>query len=222
MSLAIFDLDNTLIAGDSDHLWGEFLLDNNLVDAEDFRKSNDQFFNDYQSGSLNINAYLEFALQALTRFTQDELATLHQQFMHEKIDAIWLPKAVALIRQHRSANDTLLIITATNRFVTEPIAQKLGISELLASEPERINSKYTGKVVGVPCFQDGKITRLNQWMEKQQEKGKPVSLKGSTFYSDSFNDLPLLELVEHPVAVNPDDTLKHVAQEKAWPILNLR
>lgn len=217
MSLAIFDLDNTLIAGDSDHLWGEFLIEQQHVDRADFQEQNDQFYQDYQNGLLDIHAYLAFALEPLTRFTPEQLKDLHLQFMQQKISPLMLRKAADLIEQHRQQGDTLLIITATNRFVTAPIAERLGIPHLLASEPEVIDGRYTGKSCGIPCFQDGKVTRLQQWLEQQQ------LTQGTTyFYSDSANDLPLLQQVSHPVAVDPDPRLQKYAEDHSWPIISLR
>lgn len=217
MSLAIFDLDNTLIAGDSDHLWGEFLIEQQHVDRADFQEQNDQFYQDYQNGSLDIHAYLAFALEPLTRFTPEQLKDLHLQFMQQKISPLMLRKAADLIEQHRQQGDTLLIITATNRFVTAPIAERLGILHLLASEPEVIDGRYTGKSCGIPCFQDGKVTRLQQWLKQQQ------LTQGTTyFYSDSANDLPLLQQVSHPVAVDPDPRLQKYAEDHSWPIISLR
>ncbi|WP_083607948.1 HAD family hydrolase [Teredinibacter haidensis] len=217
MSLAIFDLDNTLIAGDSDHAWGEFLIEQNIVDGEAFKQANDQFYQDYLNRTLDINAYLRFALQPLTRFSMTELCELHRIFFDQKITPILLPKAEALVTEHRQKGDRILVITATNRFITEPIAQALGIHELLASEGEVVNDRYTGEPTGTPCYQEGKVQRLNQWLEKEGE-----SLSGSHFYSDSANDLPLLETVETPVAVDPDDKLRQVANERNWAIISLR
>ncbi len=217
MSLAIFDLDNTLLAGDSDHSWGEFIIGKNLVDAITYRQRNDQFYADYQNGSLDIFAYQEFVLEPLTAFTPGELAELHAEFMENTIAPMMLPKAAALIEKHRADGDTLLIITATNRFVTEPIAKKLGIDNLLATEPELIDRRYTGKITGTPCFQHGKVERLQKWLDEHRQ-----NLDGAWFYSDSANDIPLLNVVDHPVAVDPDEKLKRVAQEKNWPIISLR
>lgn len=217
MSLAIFDLDNTLIAGDSDHLWGEFLIEQGRVDADRYRERNDFFYREYQNGTLDIHAYLEFALAPLKGFAQEELNALHQMFMQHKIHPIMLPKAQELIERHRQQGDTLLIITATNRFVTAPIARLLGISHLLASEPEVSNGCYTGRAAGIPCFQEGKVTRLHAWLA---ESGQ--TLRTSYFYSDSANDIPLLKEVSHPVAVDPDPRLRAFALENQIPIISLR
>jgi HAD superfamily hydrolase (TIGR01490 family) len=217
VSLAIFDLDNTLIAGDSDHSWGEFLVQKNLVDAAGYRRQNDGFYQAYKDGSLDIHAYLRFALAPLTRHTLAELEALHQEFMAVHIEPLMLPKAQALVQKHRDRGDHLLIITATNGFVTRPIAARLGIDDILASEPEILDGRYTGNCVGTPCFQVGKITRLNEWLATRD-----VSLVDSYFYSDSINDLPLLEQVENPVAVDPDDRLRSIAEARSWPVISLR
>lgn len=217
MSLAIFDLDNTLIAGDSDHLWGQFLVEQQLVDGADFARQNDQFYADYQRGQLDIHAYLAFALAPLTQFDPQQLISLHDQFMAEKIQPIMLPAAQQLVARHRDQGDTLLIITATNRFVTGPIAQALDISHLLASEPELLDGRYTGRAVGIPCYQEGKVQRLHAWL-----KERDISLKGSYFYSDSANDIPLLQEVDYPVAVDPDERLRQFAEHHDIPIISLR
>lgn len=217
MSLAIFDLDNTLIAGDSDHLWGEFLVEQEHVDSELFKQQNDRFYRAYQDGTLNIHEYLAFALEPLTRFNSAQLEQLHEQFMQHKIEPLMLTKAAQLIEQHRQQGHTLLIITATNRFVTAPIAARLGIDHLLASEPEVVDGLYTGKACGTPCFQEGKVHRLKQWLEQQQ-----LAEDTTYFYSDSANDLPLLQQVSNPIAVDPDPRLRRYAQEHDWPIISLR
>ena len=217
MSLAIFDLDNTLIAGDSDHAWGEFLCEKGLVDAEAYRQGNDYFYDQYKQGTLDIYEFLEFALKPLSEHNLSSLNALHNEFMQEKVLPMMLPKAKELLDNHRAQGDFLLIITATNRFVTGPIAEHLGVDDIIATEPEQLNGSYTGKVDGVPCFQSGKVERLNAWLKNNQH-----SLEGSYFYSDSQNDLPLLELVSNPVAVNPDETLEAFANEHLWPVLDLR
>ncbi|MBT8007657.1 MAG: HAD family hydrolase [Gammaproteobacteria bacterium] len=217
MALTIFDLDNPLIGGDSDHLWGEFLVRHGHVDADFYRSENDRFYTEYQNGTLDIYEWLDFQFQPLAAHSMETLQQWHQQFMAEEIEPIWLAKAVALIESHRQQDDILLIITATNRFITEPIAQKLNIPHLIATEPEIIDGAYSGKVAGLPSYQAGKITRLNEWLKQQQ-----ISMEGSTFYSDSHNDLPLLEHVDHPVAVDPDETLRATANEQGWAILSLR
>lgn len=217
MALAIFDLDNTLLGGDSDHAWGEFLVAKDIVDSDEFKAKNDEFYRQYQQGGLDIDAYLRFALQPLSKYNKAELSDMHAEFMNEYIAPLRLPKAEALLQAHRDAGDFLMIITATNSFVTRPIAEALGVKTLLASEGEIINGRYTGNPSGIPCFQNGKVTRLHNWLV---ETGH--SLAGSFFYSDSHNDLPLLQAVENPVAVDPDDILKAAAIEAAWPVISLR
>ena len=217
MALAIFDLDNTLIAGDSDHSWGEFLVSEQRVDAQQFKKTNDQFYADYVAGSLDIFAYLEFSLQPLAKMSISELAQLHEEFMRQIISPMHLPKAQALLQKHRDAGDRLLIITSTNRFIVEPICHSLGVSELLATDAEIVDGRYTGKVAGTPTYKKGKVIRLNAWLQEHNE-----TLEGSWFYSDSINDLPLLLEVEHPVAVDPCRALRETAETKEWDIISLR
>ncbi|WP_299182189.1 HAD family phosphatase [uncultured Neptuniibacter sp.] len=217
MSLAIFDLDNTLLAGDSDHAWGEFLCEKGIVDSEEYSRANDYFYEQYKNGGLDIYEFLEFALRPLAKLPRNELDALHQQFMLEKVEPMMLPKAAELLNNHRERGDYLLIITATNRFVTGPIAAHLGVDEIIATDPEEVDGQFTGKVSGTPCFQSGKVTRLNNWLE-----ANPHDLSESYFYSDSHNDLPLLEQVGHPIAVNPDEKLETLANDKLWPVLDLR
>lgn len=217
MNLAIFDLDNTLIAGDSDHAWGEFLVNKNLVDSQWYKAQNDKFYADYCAGQLNIIAYSEFVFSFLAQHDTAYLQQLHQQFMSEVIRPIMLPKAQALIAEHSAAGDELLIITATNRFITQAIGDAFGISQLLATEPEKVDGRYTGKVLGVPCYKEGKIIRYQAWLAQQNKRFDKV-----TFYSDSHNDLPLLSIVDVPVVVDADAKLLAHAQEKGWQILSLR
>lgn len=217
MALAIFDLDNTLLGGDSDHAWGEFLCRKGFVNSDEYREKNDSFYQDYCRGELDVYAYQRFALEPLKGRSEEELAHWHGQFMAEAIAPLWLPKAFELIDEHRQADDFLLIITATNRFVTAPIARKLGVHDLIATEPEIKNGIYTGEIVGTPCYKTGKVTRLQEWMKLHGE-----NMIGSFFYSDSHNDLPLLEMVRHPVAVDPDSTLRRVAESRNWKIISLR
>ena len=216
MKLAIFDLDNTLLAGDSDYLWGEFLVEQGLVDGETYNRENNRFYEQYKAGSLDIFEFLAFSLKPLTEHDISDLNQLHQQFMEQKIRPIMFPAAYKLIEKHKQAGDKTLIITATNRFVTEPIAVAFGISTIIATEPEFIDNRYTGNVAGIPCFQQGKVDRLNQWL---QETG--YELNDSWFYSDSHNDIPLLSLVSHPVAVDPDHTLEQHARDHGWDIISL-
>lgn len=216
MTLAIFDLDNTLLNGDSDHAWGQFLIDCGVVDGERYRQRNDQFYRDYEAGRLDIDEYLAFALEPLASQDLKALHELRQRFMRERVEPMIEPPAEALVARHRERGETLLIITATNRFVTEPIAERLGVHHLIATEPETINGIFTGRVTGTPCFRDGKITRLEQWLLDQ-----PETLDGAHFYSDSRNDLPLLETVPNPIATNPDPALRDIAHHRGWPILDL-
>jgi HAD superfamily hydrolase (TIGR01490 family) len=217
MSLAIFDLDNTLIGGDSDFLWGEFIGEEGIVDANAYRKKNEYFYQQYDLGTLDIYAWLEFCLEPLTRYSMTELQELHHRFMIQKIEPILLDKAQNCINRHKERGDTVLVITASTSFVTAPIVKKYGINQLLATEPEIKAGRYTGGVSGIPCFQSGKIDKLMPWLQKNEE-----TLNGSTFYSDSHNDLPLLELVDNPVAVNADKILTKIAEKKGWKVLNWR
>ncbi|QKE65376.1 HAD family hydrolase [Aquipseudomonas campi] len=217
MRLALFDLDNTLLAGDSDHSWGEFLCQRGLVDAVAYQARNDAFYADYCAGKLDVVAYQNFSQAILGRTDMAQLAQWHAEFMREVIEPIILAKGEALLAQHRAAGDKLVIITATNRFVTAPIAARLGVDTLLATECGMQDGRYSGQITGVPCYQGGKVVRLGEWL---QETG--YSLDDSYFYSDSRNDLPLLEQVDHPVAVDPDDTLRAIASERGWPVLSLR
>ncbi|GGD00240.1 HAD family hydrolase [Vreelandella lutescens] len=217
MSLAIFDLDNTLLSIDSDHAWGEFLLEQGAVDPVAYREANERFMADYNAGTLDMMAFLALALKPLADNTPEQLAAWHQQFMVSKIEPHILPKAEELLARHRTKGDTLLIITATNRFITGPIAERLGVDDLIAVEPEMIDGRYTGQVDGVPSYREGKVTRLQAWLEAQD-----LTMDDAWFYSDSHNDLPLLEKVDNPVAVDPDDTLRQVAEERNWRIMSLR
>ena len=217
MALAIFDLDNTLIAGDSDHLWGEFLVKKGVVDAELFKQKNDEFYQNYVDGNLDIYKYIEFSLAPLAQNDMATLDALHNEFMDTSIRPIMLSKAKQLVENHRQRGDTLLVITATNRFVTQPIVKEFGIQNLLAIEVEQIDGRYTGKSVGVPSFKEGKVTRLQDWLS---ESGQ--NLEGSVFYSDSHNDIPLLDLVETPIVVDGDAQLLEHAAKNNWQCISLR
>jgi HAD superfamily hydrolase (TIGR01490 family) len=217
MALAIFDLDNTLLAGDSDHLWGQFLTSRGLVDPNHYARENERFLRDYQEGTLDIHAFLRFALRPLRDLPRRRLQALRNEFMRECIAPIMLPAALDLISSHQAAGDTLLIITATNAFVTAPIAEAFGIPNLIATEPEERDGGYTGEVAGIPAFREGKVRRLEAWLSERRQ-----SLVGSSFYSDSYNDLPLLLKVDRPAAVDPDARLRAEAVARGWPILTLR
>ncbi len=216
MTLAIFDLDNTLLRGDSDHAWGEFLVSKDVVDGETYRLANDRYYAQYVAGTLDIHEFLAFSLQPLARHDRATLDAWHREFMEARVRPMIAPAARALVEDHRAHGHTLVIITATNRFVTGPIAAEFGIPHLIATEPEERDGRYTGRVAGVPSYRDGKVTRLENWLAANRE-----TLADSWFYSDSHNDLPLLNLVAHPVAVNPDAQLHTEAQRRGWRILQL-
>lgn len=216
MDLAIFDLDNTLLAGDSDFLWGEFLAHNNLADPEEYATANANFFSQYNSGTLDIGEYLSFALKVLVHTPIEQLHALRRAFLNEVIRPLINRDALELVAKHKSAGDTLLIITATNRFVTAPIASEFGIPNLLANEPEVLAGTFTGKAVAPYCFQEGKIQHLERWLTSYS-----CRISKSYFYSDSHNDIPLLNYVDYPIAVDPDDALRSHALQQQWPILQL-
>jgi len=217
VTLAIFDLDNTLIAGDSDYLWGQFLVERGIVDRDRYEAANAEFYRQYREGELDIAEFLAFALKPLAEHEPGRLYAWRAQFVHEKILPILLPAARALVERHRAAGDLPVVITATNRFVTEPIVGLYGIEHLIATTPEFAEGRYTGRFVGVPCFQEGKVTRLDEWLEDNDH-----ALSDSWFYSDSHNDLPLLSRVGNPVAVDPDDILARTARQRGWPVISLR
>lgn len=217
MTLALFDLDNTLIGGDSDYLWGEFVVSKSLVDVEEYQRLNHEFYLDYVNGSLDVAAYLRFSMAPLAKIEPQLLVELHAEFMRECIDPIWLPKAEMLIKQHRNFGRQVAVITATNRFIVEPIVQRLGIEQLICSEPEIIDGRYTGNFVGEPCFAEGKVIKTEEWLAANS-----LDLGSSWFYSDSHNDLPLLNKVTRPIAVDPDEKLQNIAQENDWQIISLR
>jgi HAD superfamily hydrolase (TIGR01490 family) len=217
VSLAIFDLDNTLLAGDSDYLWGQFLVDQGIVDRDFYEQTNARFYQQYREGNLDIAQFLQFALKPLADNEPAALYAWRERFIEEKIKPILLPAAYELIEKHRKAGDILIVITATNQFVTEPIVRFYGIEHLIATLPEFRDGRYTGQFVGAPCFREGKVERLNSWLSANDH-----SLEDSWFYSDSHNDLPLLSRVANPVAVDPDQMLAGIAQEKGWPIISLR
>jgi HAD superfamily hydrolase (TIGR01490 family) len=217
MRLALFDLDNTLLGGDSDHAWGDYLCERGILDAATYKTRNDEFYQDYLAGTLNMTDYLNFTLDILGRTDMAQLEQWHRDFMRDCIEPIMLPKALELIARHREAGDKLVVITATNRFVTAPIVARLGIDTLLATECEMADGRYTGRTTDVPCFREGKVTRLDRWLQEND-----FTLDDSYFYSDSLNDLPLLEKVAHPVAVDPDAKLRAEAQNRGWPVITLR
>lgn len=214
MTLALFDLDYTLLRGDSDHAWGVFLAESGLVDAETHIERSDHYLAEYDAGRLDMDEFLAFQLAPLTRERLEVLLDLRARFLVEKIHPLITDAARELVEFHRQRNDTLVVITATSDFVTRPIADLFGIEHLIATELELVDGAYTGKVIGVPCFREGKITKLREWMARTGHD----DLRDSWFYSDSRNDLPLLEQVDHPVAVNPDAVLEQEAHRRGWPI----
>lgn len=217
MSLAIFDLDNTLIADDSDYLWGQFLVEQGIVDKDQYASANAKFYDDYKQGTLDIRAFLRFSLRPLADNHPEQLYRWRAQFIEEIIRPLLLKSAQELIAKHRDRGDTLLVITATNRFVTEPIVKLYGIDNLLATTPSFTEGRYTGDFDGIPCFQEGKVKLLEAWLKDSTE-----TMQDSWFYSDSHNDLPLLKLVDNPVAVDPDEKLHQFATTAQWPIISLR
>jgi len=219
MKLAIFDLDNTLLNGDSDVAWGEYLIELGVRDEQVYRQTNLKFYQDYLDGCLDIRAFQRFQLKVLTEYPLETLLQWRADFITKKIVPLMLPKAQALIAEHRQNNAQLLIITATNRFITQPIAEKLGISELIATEPEMRNNSYTGDIVGEPSYAQGKVVRLEQWLTERNWVFEEIE---TWFYSDSHNDLPLLRKVTHPIAVDADEKLRAEATQRHWSIMSLR
>ena len=217
MALALFDLDNTLLAGDSDHSFGHFLCARGIVDEQTYRAATDRFYADYQAGTLDIDRYLRHALSPFKGKTPAELEPLLDSFLQDWVEPMVLPAALDLIEQHRQQGDVLAIITATNTVVTQPIAERLGIETLIGCEAQLIDGRYSGAPTGIPSFREGKVKRLQAWL-----KNTGHSIQGAHFYSDSHNDLPLLEQVDNPVAVDPDDQLRAIALTRGWRILSLR
>ncbi len=217
MTLALFDLDNTLLSGDSDYSWGEFLVRKNRVDKDYYESANLRFYEQYKQGNLDIHEYSAFSFEPLTRLSRQELQSLHNEFMDEVISPLMGTAAQNLVNKHKEQGHTLLVITATNSFITRPIVQAFGIDHLLATEPKVVNGKFTTEISGIPCFQDGKVERLNKWLAVHNE-----SLAGSYFYSDSFNDLPLMEKVDNVIAVDPDEKLAEIARQRGWQVISLR
>ncbi len=216
MALALFDLDNTLLAGDSDYLWGVFLAQQGIVNRDFYARENQRFYQEYKDGKLDILEFLTFSLKPLADNRLADLQRWRARFMQEKIIPLISKQAMALVDKHRQAGDTLLVITATNAFVTTPIVEQFGIQHLIATEPEMIDGQYTGRIVDIPSYQEGKVTRLRQWLRRHDER-----TDSAWFYSDSHNDLPLLREVGHPVAVDPDDLLRREATAAGWPIISL-
>ena len=219
MKLALFDLDHTLIPIDSDHAWGEFVTRIGWADATEFKRRNDEFYNQYLAGTLDIRDYIRFTTEPLRRQGPGAAAQAHARFMREVVAPAIMPQARALVDRHRQAGDQLVVVTATNEFVTRPIAHSFGIDELIAVNLARGPSGwYNGEIAGTPSFREGKVTRVAEWLAARGRSFADVEI---TFYSDSRNDLPLLEKAQHPVATNPDDTLRAIATERGWRILEL-
>ena len=220
MRLTLFDLDNTLLAGDSDYGWGEFAVRHRLVDPEAYQRKNAEFYAAYRAGRLDQRAYLEFCLEPLTQRTTADLDQWHRRFMSETVEPMMSTAGRLLVRQRIDAGDLVAIVTSTNSFITGPIARAYGIEHLIASEAELADGRYTGRIVGIPAFREGKVARLADWLAERGARLDEFS--ESWFYSDSTNDLPLLDTVTNPVAVDPDEGLQRIAQTRGWPIVSLR
>lgn len=218
MRLALFDLDNTLLAGDSDFEWAQFLIEKGVLDREVYEARNQAFYDQYKAGALDIHEFLDFQLRPLSRHPRVQLDVWHREFMARRIVPRVAAGAPELLRRH--AEHVCVIVTATNSFVTAPIAAHLGVPHLIATEPEVAGGEFTGRPYGTPSFREGKVARLEQWLT---ERGRTwADVEESWFYSDSLNDLPLLRRVHHPVAVDPDPTLKAHAKDRGWPVISLR
>lgn len=221
--LALFDLDHTLLPVDSDHEWGCFLVKIGVVDSDHYARENERFYADYKAGRLDIYGFLAFALKPLSEHSREQLNIWHQQFMQEIILPNLRQSALDLVKKHQDQGDLCCVVTATNSFVTKPIVKAFGINNLVATEPEVIGNpetgNFSGKVSGIPNFREGKITRVENWLASKNLNWD--SFNDSYFYSDSINDLPLMEKVKQPIPTNPDERLKQQAIERAWPILEL-
>ena len=220
MRLALFDLDNTLLAGDSDYEWGQFLVDRGILEREEYEAQNRAYYDQYAAGTLDIHEYLGFALRPLAAHAPEDLARWHADFMQSRILPMVGAPARGLVRRHLERGDLCAIITATNSFVTAPIAREFGVSHLVATEPERRNGRFTGRVHGTPCFREGKLRRLEEWLAGLGQRLDEFT--ETSFYSDSHNDLPLLERVSRPVAVDPDAALEAEAARRGWERITLR
>lgn len=218
MRLALFDLDNTLLAGDSDFEWAQYLIERGVLDREVYDARNQQFFEQYKAGTLDIHEFLDFQLKPLSRHPRAVLEEWHREFMRTRVLPMITRKARDLVEGHHG--DARVIVTATNSFVTAPIAREFGIEHLIATDPEEVDGEFTGRVAGVPSFREGKVTRVEAWLAERNLSWD--SFEDVAFYSDSLNDLPLLSRVRSPVAVDPDETLKNHALARGWPIISLR
>src|SRR5215210_5743868 len=220
MRLTLFDLDNTLLSGDSDYEWGQFLVDRGILERDAYEEQNRAYYDQYLAGTLDIHEYLGFALRPLAEHPPADLARWHADFMESRILPMVSAQARALVRRHRERGDLCAIITATNSFVTAPIAAEFGVDHLVATEPESRDGRFTGRVAGTPCFREGKVRRLDEWLASQGRRLDDFA--ESSFYSDSHNDLPLLERVSRPVAVDPDEALETEAARRGWERISLR
>jgi len=218
VKLALFDLDNTLLSGDSDFEWAQFLIEKEVLDREVYEARNQEFFEAYKAGTLDIHEFLDFQLKPLSRHPRKQLDQWHAEFMEHKIMPIISQKARDLVDSHH--DDARVIVTATNSFVTWPIAREFGVENLIATEPEEVDGEFTGRVSGTPAFREGKVQRLKEWLGEHELEWE--MFEETWFYSDSLNDLPLLDIVSHPVAVDPDETLKEHALEEDWQLISLR
>jgi len=220
MRLALFDLDNTLLAGDSDYEWGQFLVDRGVLERDAYEAQNRAYYEQYTAGTLDIHEFLGFALRPLADHSPGELARWHAEFMRARILPMISSAARALVQRHLQAGELCAIVTATNSFVTAPIAREFGVEHLIATEPESRGGRFTGRVAGTPCFRAGKVRRLDEWLAGLGRR--LADFEASTCYSDSHNDLPLLERVTHPVAVDPDEQLAREAGRRGWATISLR
>ena len=220
MRLALFDLDNTLLAGDSDYEWGQFLVDRGVLERESYEAQNRAYYDQYVAGTLDIHEFLGFALRPLATHARADLERWHAEFMASRIVPMIAPGARQLVRRHGDAGDLCAIITATNSFVTAPITHAFGIENHIGTDPEQINGQYTGRVAGLPSFKEGKVTRILAWLEARGQNME--NFDATWFYSDSHNDLSLMKLVNHPVAVNADPILTEYAKANGWPLMSLR
>jgi len=218
MALVLFDLDNTLLAGDSDYGWGQFLISIDAVDGEAYERANQKFYDDYKAGILDIHEFARFAFKPLEDHSMQQLQSWRQQYLDEVIRPMMTNKGQEKIDWHKSRNDVVVIITATNSFITRPIADAFGVEHLIATEPLQKNERFIAEIHGTPCYQEGKVTRLNNWLKTRSN----LKLDNSWFYSDSHNDQPLLEKVTYPIAIDPDDELRELALERGWEIQSFR
>ena len=219
LELVLFDLDNTLLTGDSDYEWAQFLIEQGVLERASYEHRNQEFFDQYKAGTLDIHAFLDFQLAPLAQYPRARLDAWHAQFMALKILPLITGAARALVAQYLQRGYLCAIVTATNSFVTAPIAREFGVAHLVATEPEEAAGEFTGRVSGIPCFREGKITRVEQWLAAQGRRWNDFS--ESRFYSDSHNDLPLLERVTRPIAVRPDPVLRQTALARGWDVIAL-